>query len=90
MVMYNKIQIIARLKKEHISVFTLADFSRLFSIKKKNTLYKKISRLEKEGIIRKLIKGKYVFTFEQPQKFLIANFLYQPSYISLESAFNAL
>lgn len=83
---YNKLQIIRRLKDTHINLFALDDFSRLFSIQKRNTLYKKIARLEKDGIIKKLIKGKYLFTFDQPHQFPVANFLYTPSYISLESA----
>ena len=83
---YSQTEIIKKLKKEGISLFTLADFSRIFGIDIRNTLYKKIQRLEEAGIIQKLIKGKYLFLFGETNELTIANFLYQPSYISLESA----
>ncbi len=83
---YNLAKIIHILREKEISLFTLDDFARIFNIKNENTLYKKIQRLEKKKIIKKLIKGKYYFIFNQPDDFIIANFLYYPSYISLESA----
>lgn len=83
---YSTTDIIKLLKEKEISLFTLDDFSRLLFIKNQNNLYKKIQRLEKKGIIKKLIKGKYLFAFSKTNDFRIANFLYQPSYISLESA----
>lgn len=83
---YSLTEIISILREREISVFTLADFDRLFNINNDNTLYKKIQRLEKKKIIKKLIKGKYYFIFNRPNDYLIANFLFNPSYISLESA----
>ncbi|GAB4219236.1 MAG: hypothetical protein Fur009_4360 [Candidatus Microgenomates bacterium] len=83
---YDLAQTINLLQKKQISLFSLIDFKRLFSIQNKETLYKKIARLEKKKIIKKLVKGRYVFLLNQPDDFLIANYLYQPSYISLETA----
>ncbi|MCS6956730.1 MAG: hypothetical protein NZM02_02695 [Patescibacteria group bacterium] len=83
---YSLAETISLMREKQISLFSLADFGRLFEIENKETLYKKISRLEKKKIIRKLIKGKYLFLFNQPDDYLIANYLYQPSYISLETA----
>lgn len=83
---YNLPEIIRILREKEISLFTLADFERLFNINNDNTLYKKIQRLEKKKIIKKLIKGKYYFIFNRANDYLIANFLFNPSYISLESA----
>ena len=83
---YNNLAIIKTLQSKEVSLFTLADFSRLFAIDNRNTLYKKIQRLEKNEIIKRLTKGKYLFLLKKPNQFEIANFLYQPSYISLESA----
>jgi len=78
--------IIKTFKEKEISFFSLSDFYRLFNLKNKNTLYKKIQRLEKTGLIKKLIKGKYYFSLNTFDDFALANFLYQPSYISLETA----
>lgn len=83
---YSSTDIIKILKEKELSFFSLTDFGRLFAITNQNTLYKKIERLEKNGIIKKLIKGKYLFLFAPGDDFVTANFLYQPSYISLESA----
>lgn len=83
---YTQIEIIKTLKEKQITLFSLGDFERLFNIHNRQTLYKKIQRLEKQGLIKKLIKGKYLFTFNPSNDFTIANYLYQPSYISLESA----
>ena len=82
----NIAEITKTLQKEAVSLFTLNDFKRIFAIDNKNTLYKKVQRLKDKEIIKKLIKGKYLFLFQKPHDFLIANFLYRPSYISLESA----
>lgn len=83
---YNATEIIKILKEKNIALFSLADFGRLFKIKNRNTLYKKIQRLEKKGIVRKIKKGQYRFLLASINDFVLANYLYQPSYISLESA----
>jgi len=79
-------EMIKILREKNISLFSLADFGRLFNISNRQTLYKKIQRLEKKGFAEKLTKGKYLFSFGQAGDFEIANYLYSPSYISLESA----
>lgn len=83
---YSTTDIIRLLQTKHLSLLTLSDFSKLFNINNRQTLYKKIARLEKAQIVQKLIKGKYRFLFQPVNDYVIANFLYQPSYVSLESA----
>lgn len=83
---YTLSEIIITLKKQNISLFTISDFARLFNLKNNNTLYKKIQRLEKQKIIKKIINGKYLFSMSHADEFAIANFIMNPSYISLESA----
>jgi predicted transcriptional regulator of viral defense system len=83
---YNTTEIINILSKKNISVFSAIDFARLFKVDRRDTVYKKLDRLRKNGIIARSIKGKYFFTLNPPDDFTLANFLYQPSYISLESA----
>lgn len=82
----SEIEIIKLLREKEISLFTLSDFGCLLGIKNQNTLYKKVQRLKEKGIVKSLIKGRYLFVFKEPDEFTIANFLYQPSYVSLESA----
>jgi predicted transcriptional regulator of viral defense system len=83
---YTTTEIIRTFKQKQIALFSLNDFSRLFNIKNRQTLYKKIQRLQEKKIIQLLIKGKYLFLLEHIFDFTLANYLYQPSYISLESA----
>ncbi len=83
---FNMAEIIKDFQKKEISVFTTDDFSRLFGIRRRDTVYKKLDRLRKKGLIARVIKGKYFFTLNPPDDFILANFLYQPSYVSLESA----
>jgi predicted transcriptional regulator of viral defense system len=79
-------KIIEKLRQKGISLFTSSDFKKIFQIKKENTAYKILERLTKRGILKRLTKRKYLFTFLESDDFQIANFLYFPSYISLESA----
>jgi len=83
---YSTTDIIKIMREREMSTFSLDDFGRLLNINNQNSLYKKIQRLEKKEIIKKLIKGKYLFVFNKTDDFKIANYIYQPSYISLESA----
>lgn len=83
---YSTTDIIKTLQNKEITLFTLSDFGKLFDLDNQQTLYKKIARLEQKQIVTKLIKGKYRFLLTQPNNFAIANFIYSPSYISLESA----
>lgn len=83
---YSTTDIIKILQNLEISLFTLSDFAKIFTINNQQTLYKKIARLEQKQIIKKLIKGKYQFLLAKTNDFYLANFLYSPSYISLESA----
>lgn len=83
---YNTTEIINVLSRRNISVFSAIDFARLFKINRPDTVYKKLDRLTKKRIITRIIKGKYLFDLNPPDDFTLVNFLYQPSYISLESA----
>lgn len=74
------------LHQKKVSFFDIVDAKKIFKIKKENTLYKLLQRLEKSGVIKRLIKGKYLFVFREVGDFDLANFLVNPSYISLESA----
>ena len=79
-------KIIRQLKALNLGLFSITDFKKTFSISKDNTAYKMIARLAKNGILKKIIKGKYLFTLIPADDFQIANFMHPASYISLESA----
>ena len=70
-----------------ISLFTLNDILKIFDVGS-NTAKALLARLKKRNVISSLTKGKYQFLMARkvPEDFLVANFLYSPSYVSLESA----
>ena len=74
------------LHSKEIPLFSLNELGCIWGVENRQTLYKKIQRLEKNKILKKLIKGKYLFLLKSAGDFTIANFLYQPSYVSMESA----
>ncbi|WKZ25590.1 MAG: hypothetical protein QY322_04395 [bacterium] len=74
------------LNNKNVPLFTLNELGGIFAISNRGTLYKKIERLISKGILKSLTKGKYEYLLQNTNDFTRANFLYQSSYISLESA----
>lgn len=83
---YSLAETIRELNAKEIPLFSLNELGGILNIANRQTLYKKISRLEKKQILKKLTKGKYLYLLKKTNDFTLANFLYQPSYISLQSA----
>lgn len=79
-------RIIKKLSEKKIPLFSLNELGGILAIDNRQTLYKRVDRLTKSEILQKLIKGKYYFTLHTVSDFTMANFLYQPSYISMQSA----
>jgi len=75
------------LRDKSIALFTIGDLFKIFDLSL-NTTSALLGRLKKNRIVRSLVKGKYLFLLAKnpPEDFGIANFIYSPSYISLESA----
>ncbi|HEX9722251.1 MAG TPA: hypothetical protein VGA53_03215 [Candidatus Paceibacterota bacterium] len=83
-----KIEAIQILQKNHKRIFHTSDLGKLFSAENTNTLNKQIKGLIEAGVLTRIIKGFYYLTSNKPTDFELANILYRPSYISLESALN--
>ena len=60
----------------------------ILGIKSERTYYRIVSDFIKNGVLINIEKNKYCVTGKNIDTFEIANFLYQPSYISLETALN--
>ncbi len=81
------IQTYQQLKEMEVKFVDYALLKKVTSLSNKNSLYKLASRMEESGLIASLNGGgKFLLQDQQPHTFEIANFLYQPSYVSLESA----
>src|SRR3989344_4265911 len=68
-----------------VSIFTLRDFARIFKIDPKSARAF-LSYNTKQGNFKRIKRGVYIISDNQPTKFEIANYLWRPSYISFETA----
>lgn len=80
------IEIYQRLLKDRQAVIRMADLRTLLRVPLNNTLYHRVQRLIRQGILARLGKGLFAVVGSPLHDFAIANALYLPSYISLESA----
>lgn len=69
-----------------IQLFTLKTLKDLLNIDSTSSLFKVVDRLVESGVLIKIERSKYVLKNYSKSEFLLANFLYDPSYISFETA----
>lgn len=81
----NRIKVEEKLKLNGLLVFNPREFKDFFSVPA-NTASAFLKRNVKSGLFLKLRNGFYMLKDSNPSLYLIANRLYQPSYISLEKA----
>ena len=73
------------LREKGIRIFTILEFERIFGVSK--TAAKKfLENYTKKGFFGRPRQGFYITNFDPSGSFLIANKIYQPSYISFETA----
>lgn len=77
--------VLRELEDKGMTLFSLEEFRRNFGASYQATA-KFLSKHTKGNFFTRFKKGIYVVTDERPPLFVIANRLYTPSYISLESA----
>ena len=82
----NPIIVQNKIKKAGLKLFSVLDYQRILGIDNYGSARSSISRYLKLGIIQKARKGLYFLDDNPPSEFEIANKLYQPSYISFETA----
>lgn len=80
------LQLIKKLKELNIKFINPAILSTVLGSDNQNTVYKTIKRLLKKGVLKKIDKGKFILDDADTNDFEIANFIVNPSYVSLESA----
>jgi len=85
---YNLAVITKKIYDSERNVFTVKTLKDLLEIKKESTLFDIVRRLLKNEILLKVERGKYLLKGVGIHDFVLANFVYQPSYISFESALN--
>lgn len=80
------IAIFKKLEQSGVKFVDYAYLTLLTGVTNPNTLYKIVTRLINKDILKTLVDGKYQVVSSTPTDFEIANYIYNPSYISLESA----
>ncbi len=88
MVSYNLTSAAKNVYDSGLSLFSLKTLNDVLQIKKQSTSYSTIKRLVKSQILQKIEKNKYLLVNSAVHDFALANFLYEPSYISFASALN--
>lgn len=63
---------------------------RIFSKENQKTIQKQLTRLVNKKLIIRIKRGLYIFSEKKIDELELANIVYQPSYISLETALNLL
>ncbi len=81
----NRLKVIKKLKSLNILMFSPREFQDIFGVSK-NTASVFLTNNVKNDVFIKLRNGFYILKDDQPSLYKIANRLYRPSYISLESA----
>jgi len=85
---YNLATITKRIYNSGFSLFTLKTLRDVLEVKKESTTFSIVKRLIKAGVLVRIEKNKYLLRDAKVSDFALANFIYQPSYISFESALN--
>jgi predicted transcriptional regulator of viral defense system len=76
------------LKRVKTPLFFDYQLERLFPQDPKPQINIQLARLARAGMITRLKRGLYAFSHAKIDEFVLANFIYRPSYVSLESALN--
>ena len=70
------------------NIFTFLDVTKLFPQENAHQIRVQLSRFAKKGLTQPIKKGLYCFKPGMVDELELANWLYYPSYVSLESALN--
>jgi predicted transcriptional regulator of viral defense system len=86
---YNLTAITKKLYESSLALFTTKTLRDLSGADlPQSTFFSLLSRLTTHRVLQKLERDKYMLVGGRLHDFSIANFLYEPSYVSLESALN--
>jgi len=86
---YNLIALTKKLYESPLALFTTKTLRDLSGVNvPQATFFSLLSRLTRQNILQKLERDKYLLAGGRVHDFNIANFLYEPSYVSLEAALN--
>lgn len=82
-------KLIDLLRQVNTPLFFDYQVERLFPSASKHQVNVQLARFVQSGALVRLKRGLYAFSHTQLDEFVLANWLYRPSYVSLESALNS-
>lgn len=85
---YSNTEAVKKIYDSGLKMFTGRALADLVGKERGQDLVRAVKRLVKAGVLEKLERDKYVLAGFRPEMFEMARFLYQPSYISFETALN--
>ena len=71
------------------SLFTLKTLRDVLEIRKEGTMFSIVKKLQKAKVLIKIERNKYLLKDAKINDFALANFIYQPSYVSFEISLNS-
>jgi predicted transcriptional regulator of viral defense system len=81
--------LVKQIYQSKLEVFTTKTLRDMLGSKvSQSAFFSMLTRLTSRNILRKLERDKYMLAGGRAHDFSIANFLYEPSYVSLEAALN--
>lgn len=85
---YNLSLLTKRLFESGLSLVNTKTLREILGIKNEQTFFRIVEGFKKNDIVKKIERDKYQISSKTVGDFEMANFLYEPSYISLEAALN--
>lgn len=85
---YDLGEITKKLYESKIVFFSGKTLKDILAIRGESSFFNLLNRLIRSGVLQKIERNKYSLKDNEANDFALANFLYQPSYISFESALN--
>lgn len=81
-------KIIELLRRANTPLFFDYQIERLFPDEPKHLVNVQLARFVRAGALTRLKRGLYVFSHTKIDELVLANFVYRPSYVSLETGLN--
>jgi len=81
-------KIIELLKRVNTPLFFDYQIQRLFPDEPRHQINVQLARFVRAGAVVRLKRGLYAFSHAKVNEFVLANYIYRPSYVSLESGLN--
>lgn len=85
---YSLVKLTKRVMESELSLLSTSTLRQVLGVEDERTFFRVVADLVKNEVLVKIERDKYRVAGRTVESFEIANFLYEPSYVSLETALN--